>query len=127
MTLLNNLFLLRFAIAVVLLMHAIPSIISGSVNGFGDEYLRSVGFGTMGLPLAWAVKLSHIAAAFCLLFNKFIKPAAIVTIIILIAGIIMVHAKDGWFVVGGGNNGVEFNFLLIFALLTLIYPGKQIA
>lgn len=127
MTLLNNLFLLRFAIAVVLLMHAIPSIISGSVNGFGDEYLRSVGFGTMGLPLAWAVKLSHIAAAFCLLFNKFIKPAAIVTIIILIAGIIMVHAKEGWFVVGGGNNGVEFNFLLIFALLTLIYPGKQIA
>ena len=127
MSIFNNLFLLRLAIAIILLMHAIPSITSGSVNGFGNEYLRAEGFGAMGLPLAWAIKLSHIAAAICLLANKFIKPAAIVTIIILIAGIIMIHGKEGWFVVGGGKNGAEFNFLLIFALLTLMFPGKQTA
>lgn len=127
MSIFNNLFLLRLAIAVILLMHAVPSITSGSVNGFGNEYLRAEGFGAMGLPLAWAIKLSHIAVAVCLLLNKFIKPAAIITIIILVAGIIMVHAKEGWYVVGGGSNGVEFNFLLIFALLTLMYPGKQTA
>ena len=127
MSIFNNLFLLRLPIAVILLVHAIPSITSGSVNGFGDEYLRAEGFGAMGLPLAWAIKLSHIAVAICLLLNKFVKPAAIITIIILIAGIIMVHAKEGWYVVGGGTNGVEFNFLLIFALLTLMYPGNKTA
>lgn len=123
----NNLFFLRFAIAVILLMHGIPSIASGDVNAFGDEYLRAQGFGGMGLPLAWAIKWSHIAAAICLLLNRFIKPAAIVTILILITGIFMVHLKDGWYVVGGGNNGIEFNFLLIFALLTFLFPQRQAA
>ncbi|MFT3978856.1 MAG: DoxX family protein [Ferruginibacter sp.] len=121
----NNFFFLRLAIAVILLMHGVPSIVSGDVNIFGNEHLRAQGFGSMGLPLAWAIKLSHIAAAVCLLLNRFIKPAAIVTIIILVTGIFMVHLKDGWYVVGGGNNGVEFNFLLIFALLTLLFPGRQ--
>jgi putative oxidoreductase len=34
----------------------------------------------------------------------------------------MIHLKEGWFVVGGGRNGVEFNFLLIMALLSIVYP-----
>lgn len=127
MSIFRNLFFLRLAIAVILLMHSIPSLTSGAVNGFGNEYLRAEGFGSLGLPLAWAIKLSHVAAALCLLANKFIKTVAMVTILILIAGIVMIHGKEGWFVVGAGRNGVEFNFLLIFALLTLMYPGKQTA
>jgi putative oxidoreductase len=35
----------------------------------------------------------------------------------------MLHSKEGWYVVGGGRNGIEFNFLLIFALLTIIFPN----
>ncbi|MBC7937056.1 MAG: DoxX family protein [Rhizobacter sp.] len=124
MSIFNHLFLLRLAAAIILPMHAIPSITSGPVNGFGNEYLRAEGFDALGLPPAWATKLSHIAAAICLLANKFIKPAAIITLVILIAGILMIHGKEGWFVVGGGRNGAEFNFLLVFALLTLMYPGK---
>jgi putative oxidoreductase len=37
-------------------------------------------------------------------------------------GIIMVHAREGWFVVGAGRNGVEFNVLLIAAFLTVRCP-----
>jgi len=125
MKILNNLFLLRFAIAIILIMHGVPSFVTGDINGFGNIYLREQGFGNFGLPLAWAIKLSHIAAAICLLLNRFIKPVAIVTIIILITGIFMVHLKDGWYVVGGGNNGIEFNLLLIFSFLTLLFPGRQ--
>ncbi len=32
-------------------------------------------------------------------------------------GIVMVHAQDGWFVVGKGRNGAEYSVLLIVALL----------
>jgi len=106
-------------------MHGLPSLISGDVNNFGNEYLRSSGFGSFGLPIAWAIKLSHIAAAICFLLNRFIKPAAWVTILILLTGIFMVHLDHGWYVVGGGNNGVEFNFLLIFVLLTMIFSKKM--
>ena len=125
MKLLQQQFLLRFAIAVILLMHALPSIVSGDVNAFCNEYLREQGFGAMGLPLAWLIKISHLAGAILLLANKWVLPTALVTIVILIAGIWMVHLPHGWYVVGGGSNGVEFNFLLIFALLNLILPLKK--
>ena len=119
----NNNFLLRFSVAVILLAHGIPGMIDGGVNDFGKFYLNESGFSPIGVPLAWAIKLSHLFAAICLLVNKFIKPAAIITIFILIMGIILVHFKEGWFVVGGGRNGVEFNFLLIFVLLAIMFPN----
>lgn len=123
MQLFNSTFFLRFAVAAILLMHSIPGMFNNGIYEFGKYYLDEKGFSPFGVPLAWAIKLSHVAAAACLLLNRFVKPAAIVTILILAAGIIMVHAKSGWFVVGGGNNGVEFNVLLIFVLLTLIFPN----
>jgi len=96
---------------------------NNGINDFGRFYLNETGFAPLGIPLAWAIKLSHVAVAVCLLLNKYVKPAAIITILILITGIIMVHFKEGWFVVGGGRNGVEFNFLLIAVLLTFIFPN----
>lgn len=118
----NNTFLLRLAVATILLMHSIPGMFNNGINDFGRYYLNEIGFAPMGIPLAWAIKLSHVVCAFCLLFNKYTKPAALVTLPILVAGIIMVHFKEGWFVVGGGRNGVEFNFLLIFVLGTILFP-----
>ncbi|RFS17600.1 DoxX family protein [Emticicia sp. C21] len=120
---LNNTFLLRIAVAIILLMHSIPVMLNNGVNDFGNLYLNKVGFAPIGLPLAWAIKISHVVAAFCLIFEKYVKWACIITIIILIAGIVMIHIKDGWFVVGNGRNGIEFNFLLIVVLLTIMYPG----
>jgi putative oxidoreductase len=118
----NSTFLLRLGVAVILIMHSIPGMFNGDVNDFGVHYLNEVGFAPVGVPLAWAIKVSHVIAAFCLLFEKFVKPACIVTIIILVAGIFMVHLPDGWYVVGGGRNGVEFNFLLIMVLITIMFP-----
>ena len=79
----------------------------------------------MGLPLAWAIKLSHVVCAILLLLNRYVRIAAFVTIPILVAGIIMVHAPEGWFVVGAGRNGVEFNLLLISALAYLAIINKN--
>jgi len=104
-------------------MHSIPGMFNNGINDFGELYLNQVGFAPMGLPMAWAIKLSHVVCAFCLLFQKFIKAACIVTILILIMGIVMVHFKEGWFVVRGRRNGVEFNFLLIFVLLSIMFPN----
>ncbi len=115
--------LLRIALAIVLLTHGIPGILDGSINDFGNLYLNEVGFAPFGLYIAWAIKLSHIICAVLLLINKLIKIVGIVTIFILIAGIIMVHAPEGWYVVGGGRNGAEYNFVLIAMLLTVMFPN----
>jgi putative oxidoreductase len=119
----NGTFLLRLAVAIILLVHGAGGMFNGGINNFGNLYLNQIGFAPLGVPLAWAIKLSHLVAVVCLMSEKYVKWASIVTIIILIAGIFMVHLPNGWFVVGGGTNGVEFNFLLIAALLTIMYPN----
>ncbi|MDZ4795282.1 MAG: DoxX family protein [Bacteroidota bacterium] len=122
-TLITNTLLLRIAVAIILLTHSIPGMFDNGINNFGMLYLNEVGFSPYGVAIAWAIKISHVLCAFLLLLNKWIRPAAIITILILMAGIVMVHFKEGWFVVGGGRNGVEYNFLLICVLLTIMYPG----
>ena len=116
-------FILRAAVAVILLTHSLPGMFDGGINDFGNAYLNQVGFAPVGVPLAWAIKLSHVVCAILLVMNRYIKPAAIVTILILLMGIIMVHFQEGWFVVGGGRNGMEYNFLLICALVYIMFPN----
>ncbi len=124
MKFLNNTFFLRFAVAIILLVHSnILGMFNNGINDFGNLYLNKIGFSPLGVPIAWAVKLSHLVGAFCVIFGKYIKWAAIINILILIVGIILIHFKEGWFVVGGGTNGVEFSFLLIFSLLTMLFPN----
>ncbi|HNH22453.1 MAG TPA: hypothetical protein PLY26_09930, partial [Ferruginibacter sp.] len=59
----NNHFILRIAAAIILIMHSIPGMFNNGINDFGNLYLNSIGFAPFGLYLAWAIKLSHAAAA----------------------------------------------------------------
>lgn len=123
-----NTLLLRFIVAIILIIHGMAGMFNHGVYEFGKFFLDSKGFAPIGVPLAWAIKISYVIAAVCFLSGKYVKPAGLVTILILTAGIFMVHLPHGWFVVGGGTNGIEFNVLLIFALFTIIFPegtGKR--
>lgn len=113
--------------AIVLLAHSIPGMFNNGVNDFGNLYLNHVGFAPFGVAIAWAIKFSHVACAAMLLANRYVKVAAFITIPILIAGIIMIHYPEGWFVVGGGRNGMEFNFILICVLLSIVYQERIVA
>lgn len=115
--------LLRIAVTVILLMHGIPGMFDNGIHDFGKLYLDPQGFAPFGLVIAWAIKLSHVVASILFLLNKYVKAAGWVTIFILVVGIFMVHLPDGWYVVGGGRNGIEFNFLLILVLLAIMYPN----
>ena len=121
----NSRLVLRLTLTVVLLSHSLPGMIDGSIYGFGHWYLDKVGFSPFGVLLAWLIKLSHVIAALCFLFNTFIRPAALFTILILLVGIVMVHAKEGWFVVGGGRNGMEYNVVLMAMMIALLLPGSD--
>jgi putative oxidoreductase len=119
----NSNLLLRIATAIILLTHSVFGMFNNGINDFGNLFLNQIGFAPYGIFLAWSIKLSHVVAAMLLLANKYIKLAGFVTIFVLIMGIILVHFKEGWFVVGGGRNGVEYNFLLIIILLAIMYPN----
>ncbi len=117
--------ILRACLAVILFMHSVPGMFDGGVNAFGNLYLNEVGFAPFGLFLAWTIKLSHAVAAILLLANRYLTIAALITLPTLIIGIVMIHFKEGWFVVGGGRNGMEFNILLICVLIYLALDGRK--
>ncbi len=120
-------FILRGTLAVILLMHSILGMLNGGVNDFGNLYLNPIGFAPFGLFLAWMIKLSHVVCAILLLLNRYLWLACIPTIFILLMGIVLVHLQEGWFVVGGGRNGIEYNVLLIsvFIYLMQIFPSEK--
>ncbi|GEN70345.1 MULTISPECIES: DoxX family protein [Chryseobacterium] len=118
-------FYLRAALSVILLMHSVVSIFSGDVNNFGRLYLDTIGFSPFGLYLAWAVKLIHLFSVFLIWSERYVKAVSICNMIILIFGIYFVHWQNGWYVVGGGTNGIEFNILLICCFLQLIFTRKE--
>jgi len=119
----SNTFLLRLAVSIILVVHGVGGMFNGGINGFGQALNEwGIGLAPLGIPIAWAIKLSHLACVLGLVFDRYVKPTSLITIFILVMGIILIHGREGWFVVGGGRNGMEFNFLLIFALLTIMFP-----
>jgi putative oxidoreductase len=110
---------------VILLVHSIPGMFNNGIQDFGNLYLNTIGFAPLGVPLAWAIKLSHVACAVALGLDRWVRPTVYITLLVLTAGIFMVHLPHGWFVVGGGRNGIEFNFLLLFVLMAILWPDRR--
>jgi putative oxidoreductase len=47
-------------------------------------------------------------------FSRWIIPVFLIEIIM---GLVMVHGKEGWFVVGYGRNGSEYSLLILVSLI----------
>ena len=111
--------LVRIATGVLLGIHGWARLLSGGYVGFG-EYLLS-----RGIPLPSAVALGitlfEIAGSLLLISRRLVVPAAIGHAVILVAGIVMVHGPEGWFVVCFGRNGVEYSVLLIVCLASIVW------
>lgn len=113
----------RIAVSGLLMAHGIMRMTAGTVNGFG-EFLNSKGF-IIGTAIAWFLTLFEIAGGLLMASGYFAKWIAAVFIIEHCFGIILVHAPNGWFVVGHQSGGVEFSVLLIFSLLLIAASSKK--
>lgn len=101
--------LIRFACSGMLLIHGITRLTGGGVNPF-DGYLGGFGFPPF---TAWLITGFEIAGAIMIMAGKWVTPIAIIFAIELATGIFLLHRHEGWFVVGGGRNGMEYSILLI--------------
>jgi putative oxidoreductase len=107
--------LIRVVLAAIMFAHGAARISNGGIGGFGD-FLAGHGF-PLGFYIAWAITLFEIVGAVLLAVGVYAWIIALLFAVHLIAGIVMVHGKEGWFVVGPGRNGMEFNVLLIAGFL----------
>ncbi len=109
----------RLGTAAVLLVHPLSRLFHHAVPVFGG-WLGTQGI-PMGVAVAYAVTVTELLAGLALLTRRLVVPACAALIFILGLGIKMVHAQEGWFVVGGGRNGVEYSVLLILCLVGLAW------
>lgn len=115
----RSLDIMRIAVSLITLVHPVNRIIAGDVHGFG-EFLSAEGF-PLGVALAWFITLFQLAASLTMIVRRLIVPACIGNIIIFIFGIALDHVHSGWFVVGGGTNGMEYSVMLIACLFALLW------
>lgn len=116
--------ILRIVIGVIFIAHGYPKI-AGGVAGTG-EFL-----GQLGVPLsgffAWVVTLLEFFGGIALVIGFLVTPVSLLLSFHMLVGIILVHAPEGFYVIGSGQGGLEFNLLLIAALLSLVLAGPGVA
>lgn len=116
---------IRAVVSGLILIHGITRVVLGGVGGFG-EFLSSQGL-PFGPALAVLVTSLELLGAPLLALGlpRLVTPLALVFAAIYAGGIWLVHAPEGWFVVGAGRNGVEYSVLLIACLLAIAHAGRR--
>ncbi|MBX3565022.1 MAG: DoxX family protein [Sphingomonas sp.] len=105
---------LRVAIACLLAIHGWYRFTQGGVTPFG-EWLTGQGV-PFGPAVAAGVTGWEILATPLLAIGWRAPWLCMVFAAIYAAGLVMVHWPEGWFVVGGGRNGMEYSVLLLVCL-----------
>lgn len=114
---------LRMVMGIVFILHATARIYNNSLSGFGD-FLSDKGF-PLGFYLAWAVTIFELVGGVLMFFRHLVKLFCIGEIIILTTGIITLHWKNGWFVVGMSVGGIEYSVVLITILLAIFLAERK--
>ncbi len=115
---------LRIVLGVIFIAHGYPKI-AGGVAGTGEF------FGQLGVPLAgffaWVVTLLEFFGGIALVVGFLVTPVSLLLSFHMLVGIVLVHAPEGFYVIGPGQGGLEFNLLLIAALLSMVLVGPGMA
>jgi putative oxidoreductase len=78
----------------------------------------------IGLPLAWASTLGEIVSGSLLALGWKVRYCLLFHTVIIVMGIILIHARLGWFVVGLRGGSVEYS-LLILSVMALLYSRSE--
>lgn len=118
LTISQRLVLLRISLAIVFLAHASVRLFKGTISNFALFFQnKHIPF---GLAIVWGITIFEIAGGLLLMFGYFKKWISIGLILMLLIGIILIHAQLGWFVGEHGTGGVEYSFILIIALFVIM-------
>src|SRR5687768_2360994 len=114
--------LVRVAAASMMLVHGVARAWLGIVDDFG-VVLGRWGF-PFGPALAWLITVMEILGGTALALGVLVRPLTLWFLFQLAAGIYLIHARVGWFVVGAGRNGAEYSVLLIVCLMVVFLADE---
>lgn len=119
----HSLVLLRISLAFIFLAHAGVRLAHGSLGQFA-QFLETRGF-PYGIIWVFGITAFELAGGILLALGFFVRTTAAGFIILLIGGIIVIHAEFGWFVGEHGVGGSEYSFILIVAFLVLAASSEK--
>ena len=114
---------LRLLAATLLFIHGASRVLSGGVAPFG-EFLTGMHI-PAGTAVAWAITIVELVGTVALALGMAVRPLALYFAAELLMGIALVHAREGWFVVGSGRNGMEYSVALIGLFLALAWATPK--
>ncbi len=106
---------LRVVLAGLIAAHGWTRFAGGGVVPFG-EWLTSQHV-PLGFAVAAGITAIEVLGTPFYALGRFVALLSVAYASIYVVGIAMVHAREGWFVVGAGRNGAEYSVLLIVCLL----------
>lgn len=116
-----GLLILRAVVGLIFLTHGWPKLTNGA-SGTAQF------FGQLGIPApgvtAWFITLLEFAGGVALILGAFVSLLSVLFILHMATGVFLVHLSNGWYVIGPGQGGAEFNVLLIASLLALLMAGS---
>lgn len=120
--------LVRVVVAVMLAVHGIARVRLQLVDEFG-VFLGGYSFVPAPQVMAWVITIMEIVGGAALALGLFVVLLCGWFAVQLAVGIVLVHAQAGWFVVGAGQNGMEYSVMLMtclaaVALLHRSRPGR---
>jgi len=111
---------LRVVVGIIFAAHGVPKL-AGGIEA------TATFFGSLGIPAptfaAWAIAVLETAGGLLLVVGFLVVPVALLLVIHMTVGIFLVHLPNGFYVIGSGQEGIEFNLLLIAALVALVFAG----
>lgn len=113
----SSLTVLRVVTPLFFIAHAMVRIINGTVHQFAG-FLGSLGF-PQPLIVVWTITIIELVAGSLMIVGIAVRCMAAALASIALGGIIIIHAKLGWFVGEHGTGGSEYSVCLLLCLLVI--------
>ena len=115
--------ILRIVTPLLFMAHAAVRIANGSIPQFG-AFMDSAGFAP-GVVWVWGITLAELIAGAAVLIGWQVRWAVVPLLAVAIGGIVLIHARIGWFVGEHGTGGSEYSVALIVMLLVLAAADRD--
>ncbi len=119
----HALLILRIVTPLLFMAHAAMRIANGTIPQFG-QFMDSVGF-TPGVVWVWAITLTELIAGAAVLIGWQVRWAVLPLLTVAVGGIVLIHARIGWFVGEHGTGGSEYSVALIAMLLVIAAADRD--
>lgn len=119
----HSLAVLRVGTAALFMIHAIVRIVLNTIPQF-SLYMGNLGF-PMPTAWVWAITLFEIIGGTAMVLGYRVRWVAAGLFTIAGMGIVLIHARLGWFVGEHGTGGSEYSVCLMLCLLVIAAADQE--